>query len=308
MRFYERTENQAYLMKAYHYLGTLFLNWGNTNEAIHWFEKCRGLAKKSPLRSSFHSVNNNLALVNFRIGNFEKGKKYLDFNYKEIELMNDELKANFFNLLGNYHIKKSDKDSVKTCYDLALNHALITRNNRIISSAYTNYAIYNFDIDLNLSLQYFDSSLLFAKKSLFTDRISESLYNIGFWYYSVNELDNAILNFEQSFFYASENSSYSNMIDAKEELLTIYRDLENWDKVDQIHLQILNIKNQQFKELIDAMNEIENFEIAFNSIKSPENSNNAESVFSSQSVIISLFAIVVIQLTLIIILVKKLMS
>jgi tetratricopeptide (TPR) repeat protein len=222
--------------------------------------------------------------------------------------MNDELKANFFNLLGNYHIKKSDKDSVKTCYDLALNHALITRNNRIISSAYTNYAIYNFDIDLNLSLQYFDSSLLFAKKSLFTDRISESLYNIGFWYYSVNELDNAILNFEQSFFYASENSSYSNMIDAKEELLTIYRDLENWDKVDQIHLQILNIKNQQFKELIDAMNEIENFEIAFNSIKSPENSNNAESVFSSQSVIISLFAIVVIQLTLIIILVKKLMS
>jgi len=306
MRFYERTDNPSYLMKAYHYLGTLFLNWGNTNEAIHWFEKCRSLAKNNPMRSSFHSVNNNLALVNFNNKNFEKGKKFLDSNYPEIFMMNDELKANFYNLLGNYYMSTSNRDSVSKYYDLSLYHSKKTKNNRIISSAFTNNAIFQFGIDEKLSYQLFDSSLVYAIKSKFPDRISQSLYNIAFWHYSFNDFENAIFNFEQSYNFAKENNSYTHMIDALEELLVIYRENEEWEKVDMLHERIISIKNAQHKEIIEALNEIDNFENIFKISTSNSNGIYYETVFSNKKQLKIVILIILIQFVIIVVLAYKL--
>jgi len=72
MRFYERTDNQAYLMKAYGYLGALNMAWNNEEQAIEYYERMLALSEKNPRKKFinqmvFRSSGLDIVLICFKL-------------------------------------------------------------------------------------------------------------------------------------------------------------------------------------------------------------------------------------------------
>jgi tetratricopeptide (TPR) repeat protein len=302
MRFYERTENQAYLMKAYHYLGTLFLNWGNLDEAIHWFEKCRGLAKKSGEKLSLHTVTNNLALANLKIGNSKQALVYLLENQDDDSLLSIEAKIVMQNLLGNYWMNKGNSDSSRYYYTQSKQHSLRYTQFRFTSTAYTNLAVVEFESDPELSKNYFDSSVFYAFRSGLNEKISIAYYNLASWYAEMDFIDSAIVFYELSYIQAKKINDYGNMTDAIDEIIGLYRESGDWHLVDSLNMIIREIKTQQYQDFLSLTEDTELLESVFANDLSEQNKkvlNPSDIQFLNQTLLFSLIFFVVIQFVLI---------
>lgn len=263
MRFYQRSENQAYLMKAYHYLGTLFLSWGNTDEAIYYYKTLLKLAESNPNQLALYTARSNLALAYFNKQRYDLGIILLRQNESSSHLMNAESLATLYNLLGNYYLNRNSIDSAKLNYSKSIIQSNLISENRLISTAYANLAICEFGDDPEESLRLFEESYQFALKSTSTERISVSLFNLASWHLEFEDQERALDYYTQSYQVAARANSYINMFDALDEIAEIYRSQNNWEKVDSINLLVRDIKSQQYNEFIDLSADVELLENAF---------------------------------------------
>ncbi len=263
MRFYERTENQAYLMKAYHYLGTLFLSWGNTDEAIYYYKLALKLATISPNPVALFTSRTNLALAYFQKQRYDAGIELLKENMESSHLMNEESIATTLNLLGNYYLDKYILDSAKFYYKECIQYSQKISKDRITSTAYANLAICEFGDAPDESLHLFEESYRYAIKSQSKERISVSLFNIASWHLEFEDYPNALRFYSESYEVAKQSNLYISMFDALDEIADVYRSQNNWVKVDSINLIIRDIRTQQYHEFIDLSNNSEILEAAF---------------------------------------------
>jgi tetratricopeptide (TPR) repeat protein len=263
MRYYERTDNQAYLMKAYHYLGTLFLSWGNIEESIYWFEKCREIAKENPDKMHLHTVQNNLALAYMKIPDNKQALQYLNANEKDSLILDDEAKIALLNMKGNYWLALENYSLSKNFYNRSKDAALKEGWHRHISTAYMNLAVVEFSSDIDLAKTYFDSSVYYAKQSGLNEKISLAYFNLAAWHAETQNIDSSIYYFSQSFSYANEINNYENMVDALDEMSGLYRELNKWISVDSINGILREVKTQQYSELLNMESDYDLLENAF---------------------------------------------
>ena len=263
MRYYERTENQAYLMKAYHYLGSLFLSWGNVEESIYWFEKCREIAKENPDKMYLHTVQNNLVLAYMKIPDNKQALHYLNANEKDSLILSAENKIIMLNLKGNYWLALDNIELAKGFYKKSKDASLLQNKGRHISTAYTNLAVVEFSSDIELSKTYFDSSVNYAKQSGLNEKISLAYFNLAAWHAETQNIDSSIYYFSQSFSYASEINNYENMVDALDEMSGLYREMNKWISVDSINGILREVKTQQYNELLNMESDYDLLENAF---------------------------------------------
>lgn len=263
MRFYQRSENQAYLMKAYHYLGTLFLSWGNTDEAIYWLEKCHELTKINIDKSYLHAVRNNLSVAYLKTPDKKQALEYLNANELDSLLLSDEAKIAMLNLKGNYWLSLDNFELSKNYYKRSKNAALKEGWDRHISTAYTNLAVTEFSTDIELSKTYFDSSVYYAKKSGLYEKVSLSYFNLAAWHAETANFDSSIYYFSQSFSYAKQINNYENMLDALDEMSGLFREMNKWEKVDSLNTILREVKSQQYTELLNMESDFDILENAF---------------------------------------------
>jgi tetratricopeptide (TPR) repeat protein len=263
MRYYERTENQAYLMKAYGYLGGLYMAWGNEQEAISYFEKMMTKSKNHTQENVHFTAINNLTLAYFQNSRYDLGIEILKRNEPHLTQMNLENKSVYFNLYGNYFLQKSEIDSAKLYYEKSLKASELYSSNRLISTAYANLAICEFGKNPEKSLQLFEESYQYAVKSTSIERISVSLFNIASWHLEFEDRKKALNYYQQSYEVAASANSYVNMYDALDEIAEIYRSQDNWILVDSINQIIQDIKSEQHGEFIDLSNDEALLENAF---------------------------------------------
>ena len=264
MRFYERTGNQGYLMKSYHYLGTLFLNWGNVDEAIYYYKKIVQLAVKNPEQNAAHTGRNNLALAYFQKNRYDLGIIILKENQRYIKFMNAEGRATMENLFGNYYLHLNKIDSAKLRYEKSSEYSKLASENRLVSTALANLAICKFYENPESAKQLFDSSYVYALKSKSSERISVSLFNLASWYLEMNDKSSALDMFNESYIVAKKSNSYQNMFDALDEISEIYRSQNKWTNVDSINILIRELKSKQYQELFNLGSDIAIIEKAFN--------------------------------------------
>lgn len=263
MRFYQRSENQAYLMKAYGYLGGLNMAWHNEEEAIRYYEKMMTLSANHTQQNVYYTAINNLTLAHFQNSRYDLGVQTLKKNSDYLHQMHSENRAVYYNLYGNYYLQRSEIDSAKSYYSKSLEAAIEFSANRLISTAFANLAICKFGDDPEESLRLFEESYQFALKSTSTERISVSLFNLASWHLEFEDQERALDYYTQSYQVAARANSYINMFDALDEIAEIYRSQNNWEKVDSINLMVRDIKSQQYNEFIDLSADVELLENAF---------------------------------------------
>lgn len=298
MRYYERTDNQAYLMKAYHYLGSLFLSWGNEEEAIYYFSNLLKIAENSPNQNALYTGRNNLALAYFQNKRYDLGIIQLRQNEADAKFLNYECAAITNNLIGNYYLNKEMLDSAKFKYLKSIDYASKNSDNRLISTAYANLGICEFGDNPEKSMQLFEDSYQYALNSTSIERISVSLFNIASWHLEFEDRKMALKYYQQSYEVAASANSYVNMYDALDEIAEIYRSQDNWILVDSINQIIRGIKSEQHGEFIDLSNDEALLENAFSQYTPlASSSSNAQSGFalSNRVLISSLLFLLLIQ-------------
>jgi len=263
MRYYEKTENPSYLIKGYHYLGTLYFKWGKYSEAIYWFEKCKFLAEQSPERFQLHTALINLSNSFIHFGDEQQALAYLNISKSELAYMNDETQANFHTLYGNICMNRNQVDSAQYYYKKSLEISLKSTQNSSISIAYMNLGILAFQSDVNLSKIYFDSSLYFANNSGIMERISLSYFNLSSWYYGTDSVELAIRCLNKSYEYAKAVNSYSDMTDVLVELSSIYQEKNDWQRSDSIQQIIRGIDGRIYNEFSSAQIDMEKLDDLF---------------------------------------------
>ena len=267
--YYEKTDNLSYKMKNYYYIGRYYAGIGSLSESFFWMEKSLALAEMNPERSSLYNVRNDLATLYFKDSNFVACKKLIDLNVKEWEQLGKEIQVNTKTLEGNYLMHKGNKKEAKISYDAANKLAFETDNKVMLASTFTNLGIFEYEYDQAKSKDYFESSLYYSKLSNYNEKIASDYYNLAFWHVGVNEIDSALYYFESSYNTAEKVKSYSNMLDALQEMIQIHRNQKNWTKVDDLHKKVQSIKNMQYEELMQSFEDLNMFE-AFNSFTTKE--------------------------------------
>lgn len=262
-KFYEQTDNLPYRMRNYYYIGRVYVAMGNLDEAIHWMEKSKQLAEKSPDRNALYVARIDLATIHFRNSNYESGKKLLDSNQTEWSNLTLHQQVDITTLYGNYWLNsnKADKNKAKEMYDLANQMALGTRNHVLIANTYTNLGIYEYEYDIQKSKKYFESSLYHAYMSNYPNKIALDHYNLGFWHYGIEQIDSAMYHFEVSYITAKSVKALDYMLDALEMMIEVERQQGHWEKVDALHEKVREVKTLQYKELIGSYDDLALFEI-----------------------------------------------
>jgi hypothetical protein len=302
MRFYERTENQAYLMKAYGYMGALFMAWDNSQQAVFWYSKLVSLSKLNTSENIHHSALNNLCLAYFSTNRFDLGLETLKKNSEFYELMNNENKAIYLNLFGNFYLEKFNIDSAKHYYQKSIEEALIHSGYRLVSTAMANLAICEFYQDSPSSLDLFKSSYEYALKSKSIERISVSLFNLASWHLENNNQERGLFYLNESYMAAVQHKSYRNIFDALDEIAEIYREQGNWHSVDSVNAIIRDFKTQQYQDFLSLTEDTELLESVFENDLSEQNKkvlNPSDIQFLNQTLLFSLIFFVIIQFVLI---------
>lgn len=276
-KFYETEDLLLYRMKNYYYIARVYVGLGNLEDAINWIHKSIDLAEKNPDRNSLYTLRNDLATVYFRAGNYEKGKELLDLNDQEWAQLSSLHRADLRTSQGNYLMQLKKSKEAKKKYDEAQKLALKTENPVLIATSYTNLAIYEFDYDIQKAKKHFESSLYYAHMSNYPDKIALDYYNLAYWHFATDDLDSALHYFQTSYIYAEQVNSYNYMLDALQEMMGIHRQNENWQQVDELQSEILDIKSKQYQQLMESYNDLALFEDIEASPNVPE--SNKESAF-----------------------------
>jgi len=305
MRFYERTDNPSYLMKAYGYLGALFISWDNPQQAISWYNKLYSLSKENTEQNIHHSAINNLCLAYFSSNRFDLGIETLKKNSVLYDKMNFENKAIYLNLYGNYYLQKLDIDSAKYFYKKSIEVSKMHHGYRLISTAMANLAICEFYLDSPISLDLFEYSYNYALKSNSTERICVSLFNLASWHLEEGNKSLALEYFTTSYVTALNRNSYRNMFDALEEIAEIYREQNEWLKVDSINAMIKDIKTKQYSEFMSLSEDSDILESAFIDTQTNQNKYSSDVINVRATMVWVLLVLVLIQFMIIIILSKK---
>lgn len=259
-KYYEANKMFLYAMKNYYYISRAYVALGNLDEAVVWMQKSMALAELNPDRGPLYNLNIDLATIFFRLSKFENGKKLLDKNDKEWEHLNHLLKVSQTTLRGNYAIQFKQSKEAKQYYDEALKLAFELDNPIVISNAFANLGIYEIDFDIEKSKDYFETSVKYAHLSNHSPLIARQNFNLASWYYFKEDYNEACKKFEESYTIAKNVKSYDDMLDALEEMINIKRDLQDWEAVDELHQKTINIKTEQYKDLMQSFEELELFE------------------------------------------------
>jgi tetratricopeptide (TPR) repeat protein len=239
------------------------LSWGNIEESIYWFEKCREIAKENPDKMHLHTVQNNLALAYMKIPDNKQALHYLNANEKDSLILSAEIKIIMLNLKGNYWLALDNIELAKGFYKKSKDASLLQNKGRHISTAYMNLAVVEFSSDIDLAKTYFDSSVYYAKQSGLKEKISIAYFNLAAWHAETQNIDSSIYYFSQSFSYANEINNYENMVDALDEMSGLYRELNKWISVDSINGILREVKTQQYSELLNMESDYDLLENAF---------------------------------------------
>lgn len=281
-KYYETHNLLSYKTKNYYYLGRLYMAMGNNDEAVIWVRKSLSLAELGPDRSKVHNLRVDLAAIYFASSKYEHGKKLLDENYKEWDDLEIIHRIMQLKLYGNYYIYFKDYDRAKEYYIKALDLSIKSDNPIQIADAYTNLAIYQFEYDVQESKRLFEKSLYFAHLSNSPSKISTNYYNLASWYYGVGNLDSAYVNFDVSYRIAESSNLYQNMVDALDEMLNIRRDQNDFQKVDELHQKIQDVKAIQYEMTMKVFDEISTFD-SFVLDGDQKTSNQKKGIFATLS-------------------------
>lgn len=233
--------NDLDLAILYNDIGVTFLKQERYTEAMLWFDKSEKLAYE------YAEVGDDL-LVLLNIGYLlEKQKKFEESinYYKEYEkflIKKDDSKealANLYNRIGAFYL---DLDSIalsKVHFLKADSVYQIAFDERHNANSITNLAIIDFiEGRLQKSLTGFQLALKLRKSNGRKEVISESLLNLGDYYYRLNNNDEALRYFHDAYFMALEGKSIQGIKDAADYLINAYKKEGKKDKIISLLLQL----------------------------------------------------------------------
>ena len=163
---------------------------------------------------------------------------------KEIDFNNGEAEANRIQGIGNYYLNQ--RDSALSYYLISLE--LYKKNGNEIGESRVSSNIGNLwaDIDYNKALEYYNKTLLIAKKFDIKDLIAGSFLNIGNAYFRKKSYNVALKNYEKSSEIFSLINNPIGIIQSLQNRGVIYYSLNQYVRAESLLLQA-NFKAKEFE-------------------------------------------------------------
>jgi hypothetical protein len=196
-------------------------------------------------------------LTFLKLNQIEKGLNFLVINEKEFNLVNSKIQSQYF---INRRIFAEFDDDIKQ-KELYLEKSIqISKTNEhygITSSAYSNKGISSFETNYLLAKAYFDSSLYYANLAFSQKRVALAEFNLGIWHSELDDQVSALYYLDRSFKNYIARRDFAGAIEVKEEMVAIYSLLQEWERVDAMYRDIVEVKNTQYQTMQAAYAEMD---------------------------------------------------
>lgn len=269
--------------------GLLYFKQGRFTEAKDWFEKSLEIENKVARDGRDIMAKSNLGTIEEKLGNFNGALRL----YKECELRymresNSEKRlANLYNRMGGMFLDNDSLASAKTCFLKADSIYKSIGTNSGHAHSVTNIAIVDFiEGDLEKSLEGFGKALEIRRNYGQLQFVSESYLNLGDFYRRTKDYEKAAQYLNNAYDIAVKANSVEALKDAKEYLLTLYKELEDNESTVLVLLRFnedfemitrnnldLQIKDLDFFNQLDRSDEVYSKEQAIDKKKAKDNNS-----------------------------------
>lgn len=168
--------------KMYHHSGDLETALKLCLEAEHLYDLLGN-------REGLAETHNRLGGLYTLLGQVDKQQYHNRRAYREAILTDSQtLISKTLNAYGNYHLYNNDPDSALYFYNLAIESAIASGNNKVVSDAYYNKAVsYSQRGEYKQALNNYSEALKWAKAGNLGFDECDALYKIGLIYYYMQE-------------------------------------------------------------------------------------------------------------------------
>jgi tetratricopeptide (TPR) repeat protein len=245
--FYEYEDRDTMLAESYNAKGNTDYLRGDYGRAEENYLKSFEYGKSSGLEDFKLLSSANLSRIYIYQKKYDKAKQiledYIEYNKSISNLRNV---GTGYGIYGQLYINQNKLDEATEYLERSMEFNLSTGNAKIIGNGYTNIAIASFiKEDYKRAEEYFQLALSYRLESKDDFYIAESYFNLGDFYFETNKLDSALSFYNRSFDIAYENDNKIGMIDALDEMASVY---ENQNKFE--------LQAKSLKEYIELQKEI----------------------------------------------------
>ena len=226
----------------------------------YYFLSIQKLQEEEPDSAYLLATLNNITYLYLDIGDYEKMLEYNNQSLIISKLTNDNLEyANACNLRGVYFQNLQTLDSAEIYYKKALAFYSEIDFTHKIAHQYNNLGIIDF---LNGKMKDSYNNFLYAmnlRKELGdTLNYSESLRNLGDYYFYTENYDSSLYYYNNGLKLALEVDSKTHVKDIYQSLSELYYDLKDYKKAYEFHLQYSELQESIFSnEQFDKLKEME---------------------------------------------------
>lgn len=256
-RYYQKVQNDTMLAVVYTYLGNSSYLQGNLIQAEMLYNKSAEYAKHTGLMRFQLISSFNLARIHINQKKYDKAKDmiqtYIDFMLKTGDMRK---LAAAYGLMGQLYIDQGNTEEAIQSFTRSMETGLSAGSMVAVANGYTNLGIAEyFRENYSKSEQYFKLALAYREKEGDKFFIAEGYYNLGDFYYGIEKLDSAKLNYLKSLEIAKASNNLPGQKDALEQLDTIYamqKDTESQINTlkEIIKTQKLLSEKQSFDEIV----------------------------------------------------------
>ena len=251
-KYYEFKENDSMLAVVSNALGNNYYLQSERKKAEEYYLKSIKEGKRTGI-VKFEALSfANLARIYISQEKYDEAKKllneYIKLNKDKSHIRN---LGTAYGLYGQFYLNQKKFDKAILNLEQSMEYNLATGNNQLIGNGYTNLAIAAyFKNDLERAKNYFKLALAYIEKSGSAYYIAESHFNIGDFFFGINQLDSAEVAYKRSLKVARESENLVGEKDALMQLSEVYDSLDMHDKESEMLRAYIDVNETLNKERI----------------------------------------------------------
>lgn len=246
-----------YLSETYNLLGNSCLATGYYKSGLIFFYRSIYYGLESIDKTDSYNGLLGLGKSYCVIGDTLLGVSLVsEYLKKSVSDSKNEASADAFAYLAQICKEQGEQELSQSLYQMSIKSAKKSLSRTHIANGLNNQAIVHFERG-----QY-DSSLFCFHESLNArievgkvKAISESYFNLGSFFWGINTLDSAEYYFRTTYKYASKNELQGDVVDALEDLLGLYTQLNYEEKMNRTEKE-LKLARERLKERANLDNEM----------------------------------------------------
>lgn len=251
-RYYTFVELDSMICVVHNALGNNFFLQSERNKAEEYYLSSIDFGKRVEDPSFENLSYSNLARIFIGQEKYKEAKQLLDdyiiANEKVSHIRN---LGTAYGVYGQLYLNQNKFDEAIDKLERSMEYNLATGNNELIGNGYTNMAIAAyFQEDYVKAKSYFELALAYREKEGKPYYIAESYYNLGDFFFGINELDSAQIAYQNSLEIARNSANLVGEKDALMQLSVLYDSIDQPENEVEMLRKYIEVERKLNKEQI----------------------------------------------------------